>query len=132
MMKQTLSALTLGIGLVALGQVSTATAEGPNFNGTWNVQLVTESGALCESSYSYALAIQDGQVRLASAGAGASITGQIGKDGAVGLTVQQGPASGSASGRLLSTSGSGTWKASSLCSGRWTAQRRSTVTAQAF
>jgi hypothetical protein len=73
---------------------------------------------------------QDGQVRLASAGGSATITGQIGADGSVGLSVRQGPASGSASGRLRS--GSGTWKAASLCSGRWAAQRRSTLTAQAF
>ena len=132
MMKQTFAALTLSAGLLALGHVSTATAEGLNFNGTWNVQLVTETGAVCDSSYSYAVAIQDGQIRLASAGGGASVNGRVGQDGAVGLSVQQGPASGSASGRLRSTSGSGTWKVSSLCSGRWTAQRRSTVTAQAL
>ena len=131
MMKQTFAAITLSAGLLPLGHVSSATAEGPNFNGTWNVQLVTETGA-CDSSYRYAVAIQDGQVRVASAGGGASINGRVGQDGAVGLTVQQGPASASASGRLRSTSGSGTWKVASLCSGRWTAQRRSTVTAQAL
>jgi hypothetical protein len=106
-------------------------AEAPDFNGTWTVQLVTETG-VCSGSSSYTVVVQDGQVRLASAGGSASITGRIGADGSVGLSVQQGPASGSASGRLRSSAGSGTWKASSLCSGRWAAQRRSTITAQAL
>jgi hypothetical protein len=129
MLKQTPAALTLAAGLLAAG--APALAEAPNFNGTWTVQLVTETG-MCGGSYSYTVAIQDGQVRLASAGGSASIAGRIGADGSVGLTVQQGPASGAASGRLRSSAGSGTWKASSLCSGRWSAQRRSTLTAQAL
>ena len=129
MLKQALAILTLAAG--PLSASNPALAEAPDFNGTWTVQLVTETG-VCSGSSSYTVAIQDGQVRLASAGGSASITGQIGADGSVGLNVRQGPASGSASGRLRSSSGSGTWKASSLCSGRWVAQRRSTLTAQAL
>jgi len=128
MLKQALAILTLAAGPLAAS--TPALAEAPDFNGTWTVQLVTESG-VCSGS-SYTVVVQDGQVRLASAGGSASITGQIGADGSVGLSVRQGPASGSASGRLRSSSGSGTWKAASLCSGRWAAQRRSTITAQAF
>ena len=128
MLKQALAILTLAAGPLAAS--TPALAEAPDFNGTWTVQLVTETG-VCSGS-SYTVVVQDGQVRLASAGGSASITGQIGADGSVGLSVRQGPASGSASGRLRSSSGSGTWKASSLCSGRWAAQRRSTITAQAF
>ena len=129
MLKQALAILTLAAGPLAAS--TPALAEAPDFNGTWTVQLVTEAG-VCGSSSSYTVAIQDGQVRLASAGGSASITGRIGTDGSVGLSVRQGPASGSASGRLRSSSGSGTWKASSLCSGRWAAQRRSIITAQAL
>ena len=128
MLKQALAILTLAAGPLAAS--TPALAEAPDFNGTWTVQLVTETG-VCSGS-SYTVAVQDGQVRLASTGGSASITGQISADGSVGLSVRQGPASGSASGRLRSSSGSGTWKASSLCSGRWAAQRRSTLTAQAF
>ncbi len=132
MIRETFAAFAFSAGFVVLDPVSIASAESPNFNGTWNVRLVTESG-VCDSSYSYAVAIQDGQVRLASGGGEASITGRIGQDGTVGLNVRQGLASGAASGRLRSGSGSGTWRVSSLCSGRWTAQRRSTtVTAQAL
>src|SRR5918998_4976386 len=127
MLKQTLAALTLAAAPFTAS--NPALAEAADFDGTWTVQLVTETG-VCSGS-SYTVAIQDGQVRLASAGGSASITGQISTDGSVGLNVRQGPASGSASGRLRSSTGSGTWKASSLCSGRWAAQRRSTLTAQA-
>jgi hypothetical protein len=65
---------TLAAGLLAAG--TPALAEAPDFNGTWTVQLVTEAG-VCGSSFSYTVAIQDGQVRLASAGGSASITGRI-------------------------------------------------------
>ena len=129
MLKQALAILTLAAAPFTAS--TPALAEAPDFNGTWTVQLVTETG-VCSGSSSYTVVVQDGQVRLASAGGSASITGQIGADGSVGLNVRQGPASGSASGRLRSSSGSGTWKAASLCSGRWAAQRRSTITAQAF
>jgi hypothetical protein len=128
MLKQALAILTLAAGPLAAS--TPALAEAPDFNGTWTVQLVTETG-VCSGS-SYTVVVQDGQVRLASAGGSASITGQIGADGSVGLSVRQGPASGSASGRLRSSAGSGTWKAASLCSGRWAAQRRFTITAQAL
>ena len=128
MLKQALAILTLAAGPLAAS--TPALAEAPDFNGTWTVQLVTETG-VCSGS-SYTVVVQDGQVRLASAGGSASITGQIGADGSVGLSVRQGPASGSASGRLRSSSGSGTWKAASLCSGRWAAQRHSIITAQAL
>ena len=131
MMKLIGAALATSAGALALTIVSPASAEPEKFNGTWHVQLTTESG-MCDSSYSYSVAIQNGAVRLASASGGASINGQVGQDGTVGLTVQQGPASGAASGRLKSQSGSGTWNVSSLCSGRWTARRRSTQTAQAY
>jgi hypothetical protein len=129
MLKQTLAALILSAGPFAAS--TPALAEAANFDGTWSVQLVTETG-VCSGSSSYTLVVQDGQVRLASAGGSASITGRIGSDGSVGLNVQQGPASGAASGRLRASSGSRTWKASSICSGHWAAQRRSTLTAQAF
>ena len=126
-LKQTLAALTLAAGL-PLAASTPALAEAADFNGTWTVQLVTEAGACGGNSYT--VVIHDGQVRPASGGG--SIAGRIGADGSVGLSVRQGPASGSATGRLRASAGSGTWNAASLCSGRWAAQRRSTLTAQAF
>lgn len=108
-----------------------AAGEPGAFNGTWAVDLVTESG-LCDARYTTAITIRDGQVRAASAKeAGARVTGQVGPDGTVGLNVSNGTASGAASGRLQAAGGAGTWKVSALCSGRWTARRNTTQTAQA-
>ena len=101
------------------------------FNGTWAVDLVTESG-LCSARYSYSVAIREGQVQLASdAAAGTRMSGRVGADGTVGLNVVNGGTSGAAAGRLQAAGGAGTWKVSSLCSGRWTARRTNTRTAQA-
>ena len=89
MLKQALAILTLAAGPLAAS--TPASAEAPDFNGTWTVQLVTETG-VCSGSSSYTVAIQDGQVRLASARGSTSITGQIGTDGSVGLIPSPGGA----------------------------------------
>ena len=107
-----------------------ASAESGANNGTWAVELVTESG-LCSARYSYALAIREGTVQLVSGDAGARVNGHVGADGIVGLTVSTGTASGTGTGRLQGGIGAGTWKVASLCSGRWTARRSDTRTAQA-
>ncbi|MCJ2137154.1 hypothetical protein MKK69_24450 [Methylobacterium sp. J-026] len=106
-----------------------AEAEPSSHNGTWAVELVTDSG-LCSARYSYALAIREGQVQLVSGGAGARVNGHVSADGLVGLTVNNGTASGTGTGRLQGGSGAGTWKVSSLCAGRWTARRSDTRTAE--
>ncbi|WP_279357865.1 hypothetical protein [Methylobacterium indicum] len=131
MRKSSVATLVLCAALPASLQPAAAEGRGAGYNGTWSVQLVTESG-LCDSRYTVALAIDGGAVRVASTEeGGASVSGRIGSDGQVGLTVRHGSASGAASGRLQANSGSGTWSVSALCSGRWTAQRRSTRVAQA-
>ncbi|MCJ2016515.1 hypothetical protein MKK84_03595 [Methylobacterium sp. E-065] len=107
-----------------------ASAEPGTHNGRWSVELVTESG-LCNARYSYALAIREGQLQLVSGSAGARVSGHVGADGVVGLSVSNGTASGTGTGRLQAGTGAGTWKVSSLCSGRWTARRSDTRTAQA-
>ncbi|MEA1831629.1 hypothetical protein U8607_05985 [Methylobacterium durans] len=122
--------VALGAGLCAPAITSPRAADGGNFNGTWSVELVTESG-LCDSRYSYAVAVQEGQVRLVSSGGAARMSGRVGPDGTVGLSVSNGTASGAVSGRLQARSGGGTWKVSALCSGRWTARRHSSQVAQA-
>lgn len=122
-------ALAAGLCVPAIG--SAKAAESGAFNGTWSVQLVTESG-LCSASYTYSVSIREGQMHLASAAdAGTRVSGRVGPDGMVGLNVSNGSASGVAAGRLQAQGGSGTWKVSSLCTGRWTARRQNTRTAQA-
>ena len=126
MTKQTFAALALATGLT---QPGAAIADPAKFDGTWSVQLVTNSG-VCDASSSAALTVHGGHVR--AGGAGVSVSGQIGANGSVNLALQKGPAQGTASGKLSAASGSGTWTVSTMgCSGGWTAQRRSTVTAQA-
>ena len=46
----------------ALAAVLASPAMAGDFDGTWSVQLVTESG-MCDAQYSYTLAVRDGQVR---------------------------------------------------------------------
>ncbi|MFC5561532.1 hypothetical protein [Methylobacterium aerolatum] len=99
-------------------------------NGTWAVELVTDSG-VCSARYSYTVAIRDGEVRPVSASAGARVSGRVAADGTVGITVAGSGGSGSGTGRLDGARGSGTWSASSLCAGRWTARRGTTRTAEA-
>ncbi|MET0257381.1 MAG: hypothetical protein ABW179_02275 [Methylobacterium sp.] len=128
-------ALTFAVaaGLTAQLALPAGAREGGNFDGTWTVELVTESGAFCDARYSYSLSVQDGQVRpiAKAAGNGASVTGRVGRDGTVGLSVATSAANGSASGRLQTQGGAGTWKVASICSGRWTAHRQTVRTAQA-
>ena len=107
-----------------------ALAEPAGVNGTWSVQLVTESGS-CERQASYTIAVEDGRIRYVPSGQESriSVSGQVGEGGTVSIGVRQGLGSADASGQLRgSGSGSGTWKVSMLgCAGRWTAQRRSTT-----
>ncbi|MDP4004020.1 hypothetical protein [Methylobacterium sp. NEAU K] len=123
------AAAGLAAGLSLPACLPAVAAQGAT-NGIWSVELVTESG-LCSARYSYALAIRQGQVQLVSGGAGARVSGHVGADGRVGLSVTNGTASGTGTGRLQSSNGSGTWQVASLCSGRWTARRSDDRTAQA-
>ena len=121
-------ALALIACLFLLPTCRPAAAKAADYNGRWAVDLVTESGP-CSAHYSYAVTISDGQVRLVSGDDGARVSGQVGADGNIGLDVTKGGASGSGTGHLDAGKGSGTWKVSSLCSGRWTARRSGGQTA---
>lgn len=104
-------------------------ADGTPHDGTWSVRMVTDQG-LCDASYSYAIAVDDGGVRyIPKAGDGpATVSGRIGADGAVALDIRRSLARVDASGRLAGGSGAGTWRLAMLgCSGRWTAQKRTTT-----
>ena len=63
------AAAALAAGLSSAVSPSAYAAQGAN-NGTWSVELVTESG-LCSARYTYALAIRESQVQLVSGEAGA-------------------------------------------------------------
>jgi hypothetical protein len=101
-----------------------------DYNGTWRVQMVTDTG-ICDRSYTYAIAIRDGTVRYIPApdDGPTTVNGRVAPDGNVVLTFQRSIATANASGRLQGSSGSGSWRLSMLgCSGRWTAVRRTART----
>jgi hypothetical protein len=119
------SAMALGLGLTLTGGAWAAPAN--LHNGTWSVQMVTDSG-LCDRNYSYSIAIENGNVRylLAPGDSPTTVSGRVGADGTVDLDIRRSIARVDANGRLNGKSGSGTWQLGMLgCSGRWTAQKRS-------
>ena len=114
-----------GAAIVSTAAPLSASAKPVSFDGTWNVRLVTEAGT-CDSSYSQTVAIENGRVRpLAGAGGPATaVSGGVGSDGNVALTISRSIAKADAQGRLSSKSGAGSWKLAMLgCTGRWTASR---------
>jgi predicted amino acid dehydrogenase len=124
MTKLSFLALALGAGVAFTGAPATVSAKPVSFDGTWNVRLVTESGT-CDNSYSHTVAIENGRVRtLGGAESATAISGGVGNDGSVALTISRSIAQADASGRLGSRSGSGSWKLAMLgCTGRWSASR---------
>ena len=125
MQKRTVVALAFAASLLGFNGVVAAGEKLAGYDGTWSVQLVTDSG-IC-GSRSQAIAVENGRVRPIGNGS-ATVTGQIGGNGVVRLGIHHSLAQADASGRLQANSGSGTWQASGVgCSGRWTAQRRVAV-----
>jgi hypothetical protein len=79
---------------------------------------------LAASAYRYPVRISNGSVGYAGE-ASFNVTGRVGANGAVIVTVSRGNQSASGSGMLSSSDGSGYWRtASGECSGTWTAERR--------
>jgi hypothetical protein len=94
------------------------------FDGNWSVLIVTEKGS-CDRAYRYPVRIANGSVGYAGE-ASFNVTGQVGGNGAVTVTVSRGSQSATGSGRLSRTDGTGYWRtAGGECSGTWTAERRS-------
>jgi hypothetical protein len=97
--------------------VAPALAQSP-YDGVWNVTIVTKSGS-CEPSASSTLTVSDGRITAA----GASVSGSIGREGIVRVSINGAYANGQISGNT----GSGKWNGASSgipCSGRWEASRQ--------
>jgi hypothetical protein len=121
-MKKTLIA---ALGLATLTGLGAASAA-PKHDGTWSVRMVTDSG-VCDRSYSYAIAIRDGNVRYLQrpGDSPTTVQGRIGTDGSVDLDIRRSIAKVDAVGRLGPRNGSGSWRLAMLgCAGRWTAEKR--------
>src|SRR5512141_2085708 len=90
----------------------------PPYDGLWSVTVVTKSGT-CEPQTRSTLTISDGKVSAA----GADVTGSIGREGVVRVSI----GGAYANGQLSGNSGSGRWNGASAgipCSGRWEASRQ--------
>jgi len=95
-----------------------------SFDGTWSVLIVTQQGK-CDRAYRYPVRISNGAVGYAGE-ASFNVSGSVGANGAVIVTVSRGSQSAKGTGRMSESDGSGTWVAGSgECSGIWTAERRS-------
>ncbi|HMK78608.1 MAG TPA: hypothetical protein VK438_03115 [Xanthobacteraceae bacterium] len=95
-----------------------------SYDGGWSVLIVTEKGT-CDRAYRYPVRIENGTVGYAGS-ASFNVTGKVGPNGAVTVTVSRGDKRATGTGHMSGTDGSGTWTAASgECSGTWTAERRS-------
>lgn len=121
---RTLNRSLLGLAALALAIAVPASqpAEAvPNYDGLWSVVIVTQQG-ICDPSYRTALRIKNGNLANASSGS-FTITGKVGKNGAVTVTVSAGPNSATGTGRLNGKSGGGSWSGGP-CAGTWQAEKR--------
>ena len=95
-----------------------------NYDGQWSVLIVTQKGT-CDRAYRYPVKIDNGSVGYAGE-ASFNVSGKVGANGAVTVTVSRGSTSAKGTGRMSTTDGAGIWTAGSgECSGTWTAERRS-------
>ena len=105
--------------LVAAASVAAAPAFAQSpYDGLWSVTIVTKTGS-CEPSARYPLTVADGKVSAA----GADVSGSVGREGNVRVSIS----GAHANGQLSGNSGSGKWNGASggiPCSGRWEASRQ--------
>ena len=95
-----------------------------SFDGNWSVLIVTEKGT-CDRAYRYPVRISHGSVGYAGE-ASFNVTGRVGPNGAVTVTVSRGSQSATGTGRMSSSDGTGQWAtAGGECSGTWSAEKRS-------
>ena len=116
----TLAVLTTSVAPAFAAPIASA----KGYDGGWSVLIVTEKGT-CDRAYRYPVKIENGAVGYAGS-ASFNVTGKVGANGAVTVTVSRGNQSATGTGRMSGTDGSGIWTAASgECSGTWTAERRS-------
>jgi hypothetical protein len=96
----------------------------PGYDGMWSVVIITKEG-ICDPSYRYPIRITNGN--LGNAGtATVSISGKVGKNGAITVNVSTGDKTATGTGRLAGSHGTGSWSGGNgACSGVWQAERRS-------
>ena len=94
----------------------------PAYDGLWSVSIVTEKGD-CDRGYRYPIRIQNGSLANAGSVTAITINGKVQPTGAITVIVSSGSKSATGSGRLSGDLGEGHWTGG-VCSGSWTAERR--------
>jgi hypothetical protein len=108
---------SLILATTALSVVPASAADNA-YDGLWNVTIVTKTGS-CEPTARYPLTVTDGKVTAP----GADVSGKVGREGSVKVSI----GAAYANGQLSGNSGSGKWNGASggvPCSGRWEASRQ--------
>jgi hypothetical protein len=103
--------------LSATAMVAAPAIARSDYDGTWNVTVVTRTGS-CQPTTHYPLVVADGKVSGA-----ADLSGSVGVGGAVRASLK----GAFANGQLSGNAGSGRWNGASAgapCSGRWTATKQ--------
>jgi hypothetical protein len=118
---RTLAAGSLALAFATLVGVPAPATSAPSFDGLWSVVIVTEKGA-CDRAYRYPIRISNGS--LVNAGdSPINISGKVGGNGSITVTVSHGSKTATGSGRLAGAGGGGSWKGGE-CAGTWEAERR--------
>jgi hypothetical protein len=102
--------------ITTVSTIAPAFAQQP-YDGLWNVTILTRAGN-CEPSVRYPLTVANGRVSGV-----ADVSGSIGREGFVRVTIRGAYANGQLNGNV----GSGRWNGASggiACSGRWEASRQ--------
>src|SRR5215469_16303314 len=108
MIRTAATALALSV-LATAAFAAPISASAKSFDGGWSVLIVTEKGT-CDRAYRYPVKIENGSVGYAGT-ASFNVTGKVGANGAVTVTVSRGDKSATGHGRMSGTDGSGTWTA---------------------
>jgi hypothetical protein len=121
-----LAAVCVVTGTLAPASAETAapTSTARAYDGVWSV-VVSSRDALCSGAYRYPVKIVNGAVRHADRGnPGFDIRGRVEADGRVRVDVGRGDLRAHGTGRLSQSTGGGTWRSTTGCTGRWQADRR--------
>jgi hypothetical protein len=96
-----------------------------DFDGDWNIFIVTREGA-CDASLRYGVKVADGAV-IDDGNSIATVQGRVTPRGTVRVLVRSGSQWANGSGRLGKNHGNGVWRGqgmSGACAGTWVAGRR--------
>ena len=107
---------TITFGLIAAAFSVAPAAAQTSYDGLWYVTILTKAGN-CEQSLHYPLTVTNGRVSGAP-----DVSGSIGREGIVKVSIR----GAYANGQLSGNGGSGRWNGASggiACSGRWEASR---------